>query len=470
MIKLYIDWNVMSGMKNGHFPDLNNILLNKEKFLLVYSTAHIGDIRSSISDVWQQEQHVIDDLDYISKITDGLCLSNDSKNVNLGFYDPGELLDGLLESETLLEDFSIDSIFKSMEGDEVAGGMIQALKTMLQSIPMDSVLKQAYENEESGQTMDKIFPGLRDDMTMNGFFKAFGRMYKNLNETEDYKELREIIQRIGIDSSHFNPGKNPFELIEKTYQNNSNGSLDVNQYFDKSKNAPEWFNEITSEYLKLDMHGYKADQIKVNAKKKSTFKNTTEDASHTAFASRCEFYITDDDRNYHKTKAVYEKLQIYTKVLKPDEFIKYYRSYLDFHTFEEHYNSMLEVMRDGRYFQEWENTDGSRFGSVAYTPHYFFNFFNKIMLPDSPESPYFLLGKETPAKAFIIANSEIDSVVNAFVKNYGADLEGKTVFDRAEMVDADWDGRKWRLSFGDLHFRRLNGWFQLYFYLNQKQS
>ena len=99
--------------------------MNREKFLLVYSTAHVGDIRSSITDIWQQKQHVIDDLDYISKITDGLCLSNDSKNVNLGFYDPGELLDGLLESETLLEDFSIDSIFKSMEVDEVAGEMIR---------------------------------------------------------------------------------------------------------------------------------------------------------------------------------------------------------------------------------------------------------------------------------------------------------------------------------------------------------
>lgn len=44
MIKVYLDWNVMSGMKNNHFQKLNDVILNKDKFLLLYSTSHIGDI------------------------------------------------------------------------------------------------------------------------------------------------------------------------------------------------------------------------------------------------------------------------------------------------------------------------------------------------------------------------------------------------------------------------------------------
>ena len=49
--------------------------------------------------------------------------------------------------------------------------------------------------------------------------------------------------------------------------------MNLDQYFDKTKNAPEWFNDITNEYVKLDMHGFKADKVKVTDKEKNTFKN-----------------------------------------------------------------------------------------------------------------------------------------------------------------------------------------------------
>ena len=68
MIKVYLDWNVMSGMKNNHFQELNDIILNREKFLLLYSTSHIGDIFESINKydpelfVWLGDATYIDDL------------------------------------------------------------------------------------------------------------------------------------------------------------------------------------------------------------------------------------------------------------------------------------------------------------------------------------------------------------------------------------------------------------------------
>ena len=59
MIKVYLDWNVISGMKNNHFPELSNIIVNKEKFLLLYSTSHIGDIFSSIKNHSEDEQKLV---------------------------------------------------------------------------------------------------------------------------------------------------------------------------------------------------------------------------------------------------------------------------------------------------------------------------------------------------------------------------------------------------------------------------
>lgn len=467
MIKTYVDWNVMSGMKKGHFAELTKILEDRVKFLLVYSTSHVGDILASYSDDDKQKAMVDEDLNYITHLTNNLCLANDSKMVNIHEYDPKELLQDRLDEAHIFEDFSIDNLLKPVEGDERLTAIIESYKAILKSLNLDVMLKQAFDQPESAEVLDKLFPGFRDEPTMNGLFKSFGRMYNNMNNTEDYKHLREMVQKVGVNSSHFSPGKQPFELIESAY---GEKGMNIDQYFEKGKNAPEWFDEITNEYLKLDLHGYKADKIKVTEKEKNTFRNMSEDAFHSAFASRCEFYITSDDKNYHKTKAVYEKLGIFTKVLKPQEFIAYYNAFLNFHTFGEHYSNLISTMQTSEDFHQLINDDGSVFGSVCYPLNYFFNFFNKITLPYSPDDPYFLISKESPSRMYIITGQEIEAMVKMFVDWLGADLDGKTHFERSELVDDSWEGRRWRMDFGELRLRRLNGWFQLYFYLDKPIS
>ena len=69
------------------------------------------------------------------------------------------------------------------------------------------------------------------------------------------------------------------------------------------------------------MHGYQEDNVNTSKGRKETFKNTTEDAFHCAFASTCNFYVINDKKSYKKTKQVYEKLQINTLVFKPEEFV-----------------------------------------------------------------------------------------------------------------------------------------------------
>jgi len=54
MITVYLDWNAMSTLKRGAFPELLQLLTNKEKFLLYYSTSHVSDIYSSYSEDEEQ--------------------------------------------------------------------------------------------------------------------------------------------------------------------------------------------------------------------------------------------------------------------------------------------------------------------------------------------------------------------------------------------------------------------------------
>ncbi len=83
MIKVYLDWNVTAQMKGGYQNDLFKALSNKDKFFIPYFTSHIGDILSSYSEDIEQKKRIAKDLEFITSLTDNLCLSNNGKQVIL---------------------------------------------------------------------------------------------------------------------------------------------------------------------------------------------------------------------------------------------------------------------------------------------------------------------------------------------------------------------------------------------------
>lgn len=471
MIKVYVDWNVMSQMKAGNLKQLEAILNNRQKFMNFYSTSHISDILVSVKEDETQRILVQSDLEYITKLTDNLCLYNDSKNICYSFRNPGELLEDRIEEKFIFQDFSVDTILEVMKGDgdeydQELNPLVELFESLVKSL--DDIYRIQAENTvetpESIEFKDKIFPGWREDPTFSGLMKNFGKMYNNMNETESYKDLREMVQKIGLSSGHFSPGKNPFTLIENAY---SKSGVNPDEYIQKSKNAPEWFDAISNEYIKLDIHGYKADKIKVTAKEKNTFRNTIDDSFHSGFASLCDFYITNDSKNYDKTKAVYEKLEIYTKVLKPDEFIEYFNEFLNLHTFDQHYNSVVNHIKFGSDFYPFTDDAGNRAGFIAYTNQFFFNFFNKLTVCFEDADKFFLISKEYSADAKIVPFKEVECLVEFFLEHLGIDADGKSKLEISELENRlNWEGRRWNTSVGEVKLKQRDGWFQLYFYLN----
>lgn len=463
MIKIYVDWNIMSGMRNNHFQELHSILTAKDKFLCLYSTAHIGDIYRSYSEDKEQQSQINQDLEFITQFTNDFCLFNDGKNIILQQYNPKELLETRIREADLLSDLSIDNLLQNDSDNPALNKLLESLKTMLKSLNLDSAFAEAFKNPESAKMLNDIFPGLKDDLTMDGFFNSFSKMNYNLNEQENYKDLRQIVQKIGINSGHFNANKNPFDLIDNSYKQKGIENFKFDEYLPKGKNAPEWFDEIVNDYLYLDMHGFKADKVKVSEKEKNTFTNTTDDAFHTTFASICSFYLTNDDKNYLKTKAVYEKLAINTKVLKPAEFIEYYNTYLNYNSLTEHFKSLFEIFTKSIFHPIHD--DGNYFGKVAYPKEYFFNFFNKIWVPTDTENYfYFTLSTLPPnPKKTYTAFKEIETLVKIFFEILGPDKNQLGLFEISEIQNEVWEGRHWFSNIGEIKLVRINGWFQLYF-------
>jgi hypothetical protein len=459
MIKIYFDWNVLSQMKNGKHTELKELVLNNENLLIPFSTSHINDISSSFKKTPKQQEYINSDLEFISSITNEYCLFNNGKGIVLDHYPPKELFEQNISDKNTLNDISIDGLLKNFEDDELTKSLIKPMFDLLKSIPIEESFKQAFETPESSEVMEKMFPGLKENPTIDGFFKSFSKMNFNLNELDGYKDLRKTVQSgTGINRDKIFDTENPFEFIQKTYDKLG---FNPENFYPEYKNAPKWFDNITNTYLKLDMHGYQEDTVNIKKGRKETFKNTTDDAFHAAFASTCNIYVVNDNRSYKKTKKVFEELKINTRVFKPNEFLDFYKRFLD-------YNNPiidLRIMQDilnSEIFYESKTEDGIY--KTYYFPYFLFGFFNKIICffptDESDESSTFL-SQDKPTNWFIIPK-EIETLVKRLLIYFGTDLNNQGEFKPDEYNNEKWDGRKWKFKNLILRLQAIKGFVQLY--------
>jgi len=103
MIKIYFDWNVLSQIKNGQHAELKEIVFNNDRFLIPFSTSHIGDIFASYTGEEKQSENINSDLQFISELTHNQCLFNTGKNIVLDTYSPEELLQQRIDDKDILE-------------------------------------------------------------------------------------------------------------------------------------------------------------------------------------------------------------------------------------------------------------------------------------------------------------------------------------------------------------------------------
>jgi len=458
MIKIYLDWNVMAQMKNGQHPELKEIAFQNNNLFIPYSTSHISDIFSSFEEDDKQRELIKKDLDFISTLTNDTFLFNNGKEIIIDFSSPKIYFTQLVETKETFNILNINEILKHWEDDESTKELVKTYLDLLKTIRLDDIFKEAFENPKSAEQFHTMFPGLKENQTLEGFFQSFSAMLNGLNEDEKYKDLRKIVQTgLGINRDKIFDYKSPFNLIQSHYKRLG---LEKNQPSSDDNNAPKWFNEILNEYLLLDMHGYQEDNINVLKGRKETFKNTTEDAFHAAFSSTCNFYIINDKKSYKKSKQVFEKLHINTIVLKPDEFVKYYRDFLDFKEPILNISILFQLLQNGEFHQEQLESAKLR---TYYFPFFIFGFFTKLLLvlPENEEPPVLLLSRNRPING-ITYIFEIQHLVNEITKILGNDIFGLGEVKEIEFEEENWVGRSWKI--GRITFRliRENGHFQLY--------
>lgn len=465
-MKLYIDWNVLNGIKNGNFKELEEIIKQTENFIIVYSTSHISDIASSYSEE-KENPEIQSDLEFISEITNDICVFNNGHDIVIQHNEPFHLFESEIESRNLLDDFSFDKMLDTIDDNGKNAELVASLKTLLQSLPINNIFKDAFENPQSAEMMDMMFPGLRDNSTIEGLFNSMGKMFENINEKEGYKDLKNPFKHLNINQGKLNsPDNNPFEVLKETYN-----KLGVDSPLEKDhmddKHAPKWFNDITTAYINLDMHGFHSDKVKVTDKEKNTFKNTTQDAFHTAFASTCDVYITNDKKNYQKAQAVYNQKNINTYVLKPKEFVDFYYENLEKSDFMTSWNKFNQVVKTGEFYDISDKNNPNDLNQVHFSTFNYFGYFNRIHLFNSDENKEmfsFMFGKELPTNCLGVFYKEIKYMVKTIVDHFGTDSNDRGYFDESEIdMNNHWCGRIW--DFGEFQYRLVKDkrYFQFYY-------
>src|SRR5690606_14617732 len=158
-MKLYIDWNVLNGIKNGRFKELEELIRQPEKFVIIYSTSHISDIASSYSEE-KENPNIQSDLEFLAELTDCLCVFNNGKDIVLQRNEPFHIFNDEIASKNITDDFSINNIFNILDEGNENAELIGPLKALLQMLPVDGIFKDAFENPQSAEIMNSMFPGL----------------------------------------------------------------------------------------------------------------------------------------------------------------------------------------------------------------------------------------------------------------------------------------------------------------------
>ncbi len=326
MIKIYLDWNVITTLNQIQnienqeekvlFETILNIVTNTEvKIVVPFSNAHLNDLMKSYKK--GERKRVYQALNFISFITQNVCLSQywNEENSKWHIRNPNEYFESLLEDEEENSLISIESITSSLS-EYGMGNIFEIYKSIPHNINF----------EQFGDTNIPFLSFLKRARKENNIYAVIEDVFEIFNEIKNnpsgYNELRSsFTDNIKLDPN-VNNVSNVIELLDKTMPktmiNKSFTELYVeNDRTETSKNKD--YSKVTGIFMQLDFVGFGSDKLN----EKNKYDNLFNDALHCFYGAHCDIFITSDKKTIKKTKAVYQSEGINTLVLKPKEFIEF---------------------------------------------------------------------------------------------------------------------------------------------------
>lgn len=303
MLKIYLDWNVITHLKEENNKKMYAFLMqHNDKFIFPYSKAHLKDLLVSKGN---NNDYYYQDLDLLSNICKHHLLEYEANMNNPYPYKctPKEYLEiNNLELDLLNTGFSKDAFLNCLETKGIdTNAFITELKNQKIvpiAIPIiDIQIHNMYELVsvlfEYGELImkDKHLPKKIKQYIQSGIDQLQYRTIQGANSNNIFDKLN-IVTNNQMNETFI-------DIVSKPIAEGSKSNLEL----------------FTSLYVTLNLSGYQSDNNR-------NLQNIYTDAEHAYYASACDIFVSNDSRLRAKSSAIYHNYNISTKIITTDDLIQ----------------------------------------------------------------------------------------------------------------------------------------------------
>jgi hypothetical protein len=451
MQKVYLDTNAFVDLRKEEYAGLAKKLLDgKGQVLFFFSAAHIEDLRRD------KTEHKSSDLAFIQEFADNNYLAIDliNKGCNVSKAAPQEVFDEAAISAVPPPPILTASSILTLRDHPLLkdhGSLFESIAIMLEKInDMPSTITPSRIYDHASQAAieylkrlgieDRTYSALEWERIVSSMETLFN------GEPELYRSGRRLaIDELGIqkakasiDSSNFD------ENLSKSKIGQSFKDV-VNAVLAPVREIPlfgHFFVEYTFSYFLLNLLGMDKEK-----NRSVRFPNVLVDAQHSFYGTNADFVVSSDQGFLSKTKVLYERYGIYTKVMSLDEFA------VSIDLFDDSvldplqlFTLILHDLRYGFVVSTYDAIDtGMRVVNGRLTCR-LFSYFNSFTMGLDVESTRVALYKQCGSIRQVQTFREIASVTNKAVAVLGSDLELQgdfSVDEESELSAGEWRGRRW---------------------------
>jgi hypothetical protein len=330
MKRFYMDWNIFTQLKNPikePFIGIANTIAEIKDFVFIpYSTAHLSDLKKGYKKEEPNITFTNIDLKYLSETCRNFhwYYSEEEKSVKYIIKNPIDAFEPYKEVEiSVAETMDFKKLFEDMEGMEGMESVGEYLNNLLEAIQVPLDFTGIPDSSELKKPLQDMFGATGKTTSLLALMKGLSSFSDEINvDPTKYKNLRNGFRNsLQLSSDMSNWNKDTWKQLDThlsaTVLNKSFTDLVIEGTSQNKNKEVTFYDEFISAYMSLDLVGFNPEGLN----KKNTYANLFNDAQHAFFAAHSNVFVTNDVNTKAKAKAIYDKYQIPTEILTPDEFL-----------------------------------------------------------------------------------------------------------------------------------------------------
>lgn len=317
---VYLDWNVFNKIEKANelseedktiYPQIERLIIEKQ-IVTPYSNAHINDLLRGYQ---KTKAYIPQHLLTLERLSNNICITQywGQNTVKWHHRNVTEFFNAALDDLTMSHK-SLTELIDWDDYDEDEKYLKNAVDEqweLLRSIPLPAILADIYKHHP---VFNLMFQKIRTEKNMLAWCEDLYDFSRHA--MKDYTIFKSLRTYLNQERAKLKGQTKAFQVADKAMAD-SPKHLQFDQawqtYSPKStkKDNPK-FQKVTDLYYRTDLAGYKSDE---------KLANLVDDSMHVYYGTECEFFVTLDDKCFHKAEKIYKELKVPSVVSKPADFL-----------------------------------------------------------------------------------------------------------------------------------------------------